>query len=274
MADGVGSAAATGALAGAGKGAQLGATIGSVVPGVGNAVGGVVGAVGGAIAGGIGSGKQAQAANQSQQVPLTDPLEAQRLNEINQIRKSISTGTNVQTQAGINQARSIGAQTQNQLVKATGGDVGGTVAALLKAQRGTQAASNQAIVQGQAQNPFFQNLQQQLLTRVSQRKLELGLLNRAQQTAQSAQGLKNATLSGNALLATQGEIPSGGADIISGLLSKIGQGGGQGQGQVQAAPTLVDGTSPGLLSGITAANQSVQPPAPIQGVPNIPNISF
>jgi len=204
-------------------------------------------------------------AKQNQNIPLIDPLEAQRLNEINQIRKSISTGTNIQTQNAVNQARAAGAQTQGQLVKSTGGDVGGTIGALLKAQRGTQAATNQAVAQGQSQNPFFQNLQQQLLTRTSQRKLELGLLNRAQSNAEAAQAAKEANLNRNAFIATNapvGESQGQGLDILKTFTDRFGAGSGQPE---TAVPDLATPGIAGPVNQPTADQSQI-----LQGVSTFP----
>lgn len=124
------------------------------------------------------------------QVPAQDPLELQRLAELDRIRKSIGAGTDPLTQQAVNQARQTGAATQANLSRVTGGDVGATVAAMTRAQRGTQAATNQAVAGAQQRLPFFEGLASNLRTRVSQRALEVGLLGKAQQNAERAQAAK------------------------------------------------------------------------------------
>lgn len=205
-------------------GGILGAGIGSVVPGVGTAVGSQVGQ---GIGGLIGSRIDRNAADRA--TPgLVDPFEQARLNELNQIRKSISTGSDVVTQSAIDQARNVGAQTQQSIARVTGGDVGSTIAGINRAQQGTQAATNQAVAQGQARLPFFENLSQQLGTRISQRKLELGLLDRGQRLAEGAQAGKDAILNLNSALALQGSVPGGPQDLLGETLTNVGQGIGQG----------------------------------------------
>lgn len=174
---------------GAVSGAMTGAKVGSIVPGLGTAVG----AIGGAVIGGVSSGMKAnKAAKADQAIQAQDPRELARLAEINRIRKSIGAGTDALTQNQINQARQVGASTQGNIARVTGGDTGATVTGLLRAQRGTQAATNQALAGAQQRLPFFENMGQQLMTRVSQRALEVGLQKRDQAMAEkAAQGKAN-----------------------------------------------------------------------------------
>lgn len=200
MADSVLGSAAGGAM----KGAALGAQFGSVVPGIGNAVG----AVGGAIAGGIAGGANANKAKKKQEeaqayIPsYADPVQAQRLAEIDRIAQNIQSGTDAATQTAINQGAETTAATQNRLARVTGGNVGATVDALLKAQRAGGEAANTAIAQGQSRLPFFKDLGQQLANRIEQRALELGLLNRAQASAEGAQQSKENAINKNSFLAS------------------------------------------------------------------------
>ena len=185
---GVGGSAAKGALGGAAMGAKIGSMI--PIPGVGTAVGAAVGAV----AGGISSGMKANKAKKADEaIQAQDPRELARLAEINRIRKSIGAGTDPLTQQQIQQARQTGASTQGNIARVTGGNVGATVAGLTRAQRGTQAATNQALAQSQQRLPFFENMAQQLNTRISQRALEVGLMRRDQAMAEKAAANKAAS---------------------------------------------------------------------------------
>jgi len=185
-------------------GAILGGVAGTTIaPGVGGAVGAQIGQTAGGL---IESGVQGRKANQL--APgLVDPLEQQRINELNQIRKNISTGSDAATQGAIGEAQKVGATTQGRIARSTGGDVGSTVNALIKAQKGTQAATNQAVVQGQQRLPFVEQLTQQLGTRISQRTLELGLLNQNRAKAASAQAGTDALQNLGSLAALQGTLP-------------------------------------------------------------------
>jgi hypothetical protein len=196
MADGMFGSIASGAASGAGKGAA----IGSIIPGVGTLAGGAIGAIaGGAMAG----GKQKKS-NDAQKIPLADPRELARLSEITQTRKSINAGTDAMTQLGIQQQQNAGRSAQAGISRATGGDVGGTIDALLKSQRATQSGQNNVIAQAGARLPYFEQAQTGLLDRITQRKLELGLLNRSQRVAEAAQAQTDNNINKNALLATQG----------------------------------------------------------------------
>lgn len=175
---------------GALSGSSTGSTIGSLVPGVGPAIGAGVGAAVGGISSGI---KANQASQASQGIQAQDPQELARLAEINRIRKSIGAGTDPLTQQKLKEAQQIGASTQSNIARVTGGNVGATVAGLTRAQRGTQAASNQAIAGAQQRLPFFENLGQQLRTRISQRALEVGLQRRDQALAEKAAAGKAAS---------------------------------------------------------------------------------
>ena len=95
-----------------------------------------------------------------------DPQELARLAEIDRIRKSIGAGTDPLTQQAISRSQQAGATTQQRIARVTGGDVGATIAGMTRAQAGTQAATNQAITASQQRLPFFENLGQQLRTRV------------------------------------------------------------------------------------------------------------
>lgn len=172
-------AAGKGAL----SGAMTGASLGSMVPGVGNALGAGVGAVLGGASSAIKAGRASKA---DEAIQAQDPQELARLAEIDRIRKSIGAGTDALTQQQIQQAQQTGAATQERIARSTGGDVGATITGLTRAQRGTQAATNQALAGAQQRLPFFENMGQQLRTRVSQRALEVGLQRRDQAMAEKA----------------------------------------------------------------------------------------
>lgn len=204
MADGMFGSIASGAASGAGQGSA----IGSLIPGIGT----VAGAGVGALAGGISAGLKQKRSNESQQIPLVDPAEVARLAQLEQSRKSINAGTDAMTQLGIQQQQNVGRATQSGISKMTGGDVGGTIDALLKSQKATQGGQNNVIAQSGARLPYFENAQNGLLNRITQRKLELGLLDRSQRVAEAAQAQTDNNINANALLATQGgtqTIPEG-----------------------------------------------------------------
>jgi hypothetical protein len=248
-------------------GGLIGAGVGSQT-GLGSAQGTQLGAgIGGLL------GSRVDRKKSEQATPgLVDPLEQARLAELSGIQKAISTGSDVVTQSNIDQVRNVGATVGQQLSRVTGGDVGGTISGLLKAQKQTQAGIGQAVAQSQQRLPFFQNMFQQLGTRVSQRKLELGLLNRSQSLAESAQSGKDATQNLLSFAATQGSLPSLGSttDKQGGLL--LG-GGGSAKGaeagtevpSTGVLDSLREGglgsalTGPGSFGGIEALSGAAAP---------------
>lgn len=191
-------AGAKGWFGGMAKGATTGASIGSVIPGVGTVLGGAIGAGLGANIGALSAISKQNKANKSQEIPMTDPIEARRLAELEQLRRNVMMGSDPITQNRINQARNVGSAVQGAISRNTGGDVASTMDALLKAQRNTQAGVNQGISEGQQSLPYFDNASGQLMQRIAQRKLELQLLKRAQATAENAQSRKEDNLSANA----------------------------------------------------------------------------
>lgn len=211
-------ASGKGAAAGAGKGAAIGGVLGSVVPGVGNAVGAAGGALIGGLAGGISSGIKQNQANQAKDIGFTDPLEAVRLAQLEQTRKNMLTGSNPVTQNKIGQIRNVGAAVQGGISRNTGGDVGATMDALLKAQKNTQTGVNNAISEGQQNLPYFDNAVGTLAQRIAQRKLELQLLSRGQDLAENAQSRKEANLNTNALVGSNGKMLT--TDEMIALLQK------------------------------------------------------
>ena len=133
---------------------------------------------------------------------MQDPTQVQRLAEIDQIAKNIQAGTDSATQTGLGQIQGQTAQTQNRLARVTGGNIGATVDALLKAQRAGADASNQAIAQGQQRLPFFKGLSQDLANRIEQRAFDLGMLNRGQSLAEAAQAQKENAINQNSAKAS------------------------------------------------------------------------
>jgi|GEM_PF-5210040 len=269
-----------GAMAGgAASGAGMGASIGSAIPGVGTAIGAGIGA----IAGGITSGVKQNAANKSQNIPLVDPQERVRLAQLDQISKNLSSGSDVMTKQNVLNQKNIGRAAQNAISKSTGGDVGGTIDALLRSQKATQGGINQAIAQSASRLPYFQGAADQLRTRMSQRRLELDLLKRAQATAGNAQARTENNVNSQSLLATQGgmqTIPEGIGQTLemiknSGLFNKqqaAAAAGGQASGQPNAKAIV---PSPDFNPMDVHSSQGIMDQiAPSEVVNSLPNSFF
>lgn len=221
MANGQGMAGLSGTAGGAAQGAKLGSMLGPKGMIAGAAIGGLVGGISGA--------NKKKKANEASDIARVDPMEQSRMAELNQITKNLSIGADSLTQNRLSELQKVGAQTQGAISKVSGGDVGSTVQGMLQSQRNTQTGVNTALAD-RGQLPYFQNLAQQLQTRMSQRKLELDLLKRSQAMAETAQSQTDSNLNANAYAST----------LMGGDVNAIKQGIG------------------GLMEGITTGNQTKQ----------------
>ena len=223
----------------------LGSSIGSLVGGVGGAaIGGPMGAMVGSGIGGIAGGLIDLAGQDQPTVAPVDPAQVARLREIRETKRQISEGRDPLTQARVAAIEKQGETAKGQLGKFTGGDVGGTVSAMLRAQRNVEQGTNQAFTQSQQRLPFFENLETQLGNRIAQRKLELDI-NRADTAAAERANTQNQII--GSIAGTIGSVAGSGV---------LGGGGGQaarmaGGGGVNA---VGDFQTP-LPAGITPASQ-------------------
>lgn len=219
----------------------LGSALGGGIGTVGGAVLG--GPLGAAVGGGIGSaigGAIDLAGQDTPEVARVDPAQIARLREIQQTKREIASGRDALTQQRIADIRRAGETTKGQLGKFTGGDVGGTVSAMLRAQRNIDQAQNQAFTQSQQRLPFFENLETQLGNRIAQRKLELDI--NAQDTARA-------------------EAANTQRQIIGGISGAIGAGAG-----ALSGGGLFTGTSTGISAGGGGVNSLGEFQAPTGGI--------
>jgi hypothetical protein len=178
-------------LKSAATGASVGAALGTVVPGVGNVVGGLSGAALGFNVGMfqmLAAGKSKDKADNLQPT-LYDPTSLALLDEINQRRAAIQTGSAFSAgTAAINTAQ---AGTQQAIVAASGGDAGGTISGLLAAQQGAGQSINQLLAQDMSAQQFNTTLYADLQRQSAARAMELSLAYSAQNRAEWAQGKQN-----------------------------------------------------------------------------------
>ncbi len=239
----------------------VGSAIGGILGGVaGTAIGGPAGTQLGASLGSSLGGLAEGAIKKSgvEDLPLVDPAQAAKLQEIERTKRQIAQGTDPLTQSRLSEIQKIGQTAKGELGKFTGGDVGGTIAAQLRAQRNIQQGSNQAFTQSQQRLPFFENLAAQLGNRISQRKLDIQQLNRAQALGESAQATQEGTqniLGALPGLSTQlgGVLGGRGADtpIASAGLAPQGGFGFTQSPQILAGQTVA---APGDASAIAPSN--------------------
>lgn len=173
--------------------------------------------------------------------------------EIDRMAKNVAAGTDSATQMALDKGQQTTAATQSRLSRITGGNVGATTDALLKAQRAGGDAANQAIAQGQSRLPFFMNLGQQLSNRIEQRKLDLDLLARDQTSAETAQKQKEANVNANAVNASGmlGDLAGkgGAVDRIKSLINSNQAGGASGLITDPNAPISTDSGLSDVIGG-------------------------
>lgn len=174
-------------------GAAIGGTIGAIagtlipIPGVGTAVGMAAGsAIGGAIDAGIQSNKAKKARAAIDDV---DPDVKNFLTEMKARMKAYKTGS----AAGYykSQIASNTAAIKDGIVQSQGGNTGAVISALQGANRVAGGAVNQTLAELEKNNQFNTSLVGTLLQNISQRRLELGLVDYSQAQANKAQAISD-----------------------------------------------------------------------------------
>lgn len=181
-----------------------------VAPGIGGAIGSQLGGVIGGSIGkngaqgeSLGSGMSSQAGlgigtgllqtiqanklkkeSESYLPAYADPRQSAFLAELQQKRRSIDTGADFA--AGMNAIDTTNAGTNEAIVRSTGGDVAGTIQALLQSQGIANQGKNQVLAQGQQQQMQYNQLYKSTLDRIEQRKLELQMYRSQQARAEWA----------------------------------------------------------------------------------------
>jgi hypothetical protein len=194
-----------------------------------------------------------------------DPRQLAMLAEINQKRKSLETGADVAS--AINAANQAQAATQAGIVKSTGGDIGGTVQALLQSERNTAGARNQALAQGAQRQLQYTGLAKDLLDNIEARKLQLQMYRSQQKMAEWARSMSSGqqnfltgltqqmqppTVSADTGSSASGDtganVISGGKGAVSDLLNSLNTGAtniddmstGAGEGAMRGASEGID----------------------------------
>lgn len=161
----------------------IGQTIGSIG---GFALGGPTGSAIGGAAGSLFDAAQ----NDAQAPPATDPQQLEFLNELQQKKRSINTGTEFDNQE--KEAQQGLAQTQQNIANAAGGDVGDTIAGFNKAQRVYGNNLDDILAKGAQNEKFFSTMAGDMLNRISDRKYQLQIADYNQKLAQSKQSEQDA----------------------------------------------------------------------------------
>ena len=176
-----------------GAGAAIGGTVGAIagtfipIPGAGTAIGMAAGsAIGGAIDAGIANNKAKKARAAIDDV---DPDVQNFLTEMKARMKAYKTGS----AAGYykSQIASNTAAIKDGIVQSQGGNTGAVISALQGANRVAGGAVNQTLAELEKNNQFNTSLVGTLLQNISQRRLELGLVDYSQAQANKAQALSD-----------------------------------------------------------------------------------
>lgn len=187
-------------ILGAGIGGAVGGPAGASVGGkIGSAVGGL-----GSLASGVLKKKKAE----SLMPPEQDAAQVSALEDAKRKLKQLESGTDANTQAAIQESEQLTAGTQGDILKATGGNIGGTVDALLKAQRIGGRNNNKALAGASKRASGFQGVVERMANRIEQRKLDIQSTKSRQAYAESAEAIQ--TGSQNAVAGALSAIPTGG----------------------------------------------------------------
>lgn len=170
--------------------------------------------------------------------PLEDPETRDMYEGMKQRLRAVRTGA--ETAPEMRETRQMVAETQQEMTRSTGGDVAGTMNAMLQAQREGQRNVNQIIGQ---RRKYYTGLVRDMQQRIAQRRMELQQYDRLQALAQSAQSEKRGMAGMQGLLSNPDAMKS-----IAGLLGGGGgsspEGGGGGGGSLQMDNSGVGGGGP------------------------------
>lgn len=136
---------------------------------------------------------------------LVDPNQAGYMAELNQKRKSIETGADFSE--GMQAIDTTNAATNDALTRVTGGDVGGTIQALLQSERAAGDSKNRVLAQGQAQQMNYDQAYGNILDQIAGRKLQLQMARSQQLRAEWDR--KSKLASANLQAGMAGLVPGG-----------------------------------------------------------------
>lgn len=245
-----------------------------VAPGIGGAIGSQLGGVIGGSIGkngaqgeSLGSGMSSQAGlgigtgllqtiqanklkkeSESYLPAYADPRQSAFLAELQQKRRSIDTGADFA--AGMSAIDTTNAGTNEAIVRSTGGDVAGTIQALLQSQGIANQGKNQVLAQGQQQQMQYNQLYKSTLDRIEQRKLELQMYRSQQARAEWAkkQQIANQNMMAGLGRAVQENTPS--------ILDSISTTRTAGVGREREYPDLP--YTPGMTVDTSILNRDIQ----------------
>lgn len=192
------------------KGAGAGATIGSIVPGIGTAVGAIGGAVGGAAQTLLGLIMQRRAMKSK---PYdVDPDVSAFLSDIRMKRKNLSY-SGAGTAQGENLVKQNSAAILDKIASTGVGNTGQVAAGMGVVQANANEGINSILAAAQNNDNVLMGVEDQVLNRMSQRKLDLGMYDHLSKLAFSSQMM-------NAGMDNAGNTNTGVSDFFKDLFNK------------------------------------------------------
>lgn len=200
---------------------------------------------------------------------LVDPGQAAFLSELQQKRRSIDTGADFAT--GMQAIDATNTGTNDALVRNGGGDAGATMQALLQSERVAGDSKNNVLAQGQQQQMQYNSMYGSLLNDMSQRKLELQLMQSQQARAEWAKMQSNAAknfqgfLGGGPMMGKKGDVSQ------AGNMPDMGQAPASAQGAAPFTPTNAGGATDNGWKNLASKIPATATPTPQSaGIPNTP----
>lgn len=185
----------------------VGSAIGGVVGGIIGAIptfgiGAAPGAAAGSALGGLVEGGVRWGQAQKKTIDPTDYNQRILLNEIMNKRKMLEAGTMYSPQQ--ESIQQVGALAMNRAMRASGGNIGATMQALLAAQRGTGRGLNELYGNMMGQSVNMMGLQNQLTQEMANRSLGLQMYDKQQSMVHGANTLQSGLENIMALMASRG----------------------------------------------------------------------
>lgn len=125
------------------------------------------------------------------QIPLEDPRQANIMNDLLLKKKQLESGFDPTTQIAYDQIGRQQAQANQNILRASGGDVGAAMSGIAMTQRSAGDSGANVIAQNQQQQGQFMALAENLADKMSKRKLELQLWDKMQKLRESAESTKS-----------------------------------------------------------------------------------
>jgi hypothetical protein len=119
----------------------------------------------------------------------SDPTQLAFLAEMNQKRRALNTGSEFAADMGY--LKQAAAGTNQAIVQAGGGDVAGTMQALLGSQANVGRSMNQVLARADEQQKFYNTFTSDLTNKIAQRRMEIALSKSLQKRAEWAQGAQD-----------------------------------------------------------------------------------